>query len=155
MMYRPGILILIACFLVQFRSVAQDNSTRVDADFKAASISEVVNQLRSTSSYRFFYDSTEFNDVSFTLKANRVTLPVLLSRLFNNTNFYFSVDSADKRIFITKNYPIQAGLPVGFWNGKRKEPSQQAVEDSFLLAGNKRGIGEEKKTVRKNVTSSR
>lgn len=88
----------------------------ISADFFHASLEDVARQIESQTDFRVFFDKSNIDSVTFTLKVQKVHVSSLLDKLFANTNLTYSIDR-DHNIFITKGQAIALNLPPGFLQG--------------------------------------
>jgi hypothetical protein len=104
---------LSAALLISLNISAQEQKeVTIDGIFKNATISQFVNALERSSSYRFYYDPADFDSVKINLNVKAQPVPKILEQAFLSLkNFHFSIDK-DNHIFLTKEYPIFTVLPV-------------------------------------------
>ncbi len=89
---------------------AQEKAQQVSVDFLNLSFDLFIDDLERQTGYTFFYDPERFDSLQVTLQAKNQTLSSVLSALFKDTDFHFSIDPSN-RVFITQKAPIITRLP--------------------------------------------
>ncbi len=91
------LLLLVAIVQVSASSYAQ--STKLTLDMKDAKLSELFNEIESSSEFRFFYDSNEI-DLSreVTIHSDKSTITEILSEAFTGTEYNYVV--IDRHIIV-------------------------------------------------------
>jgi hypothetical protein len=102
------------CLLLFFKiASAQQNSGKlISVNFQQATISQVVSELESKSSYHFYYDHVQFDSLKVTLQANDKPLETILDMAFKGTDFHYAI--AQQQVFLTKGRQIKTDLAPGF-----------------------------------------
>lgn len=88
----------------------------VTVDFSSASIKDVVADLESKTSYRFYFDESQFDSLKVTVKASRQTLDYILGKAFESTDYHYAIAANTKRVYLTKGLPIYTGIAPGYFN---------------------------------------
>lgn len=89
---------------------AQEKAQQVSVDFLNVSFDLFIDDLERQTGYTFFYDPERFDSLQVTLQAKNQSLSSVLSALFRDTDFHFSIDPSN-RVFITQKAPIITRLP--------------------------------------------
>ncbi len=102
----------------------------INGDFSNLRFPQFVQKVESSTPYFFYYNSMELDSFNVNTQANGITLQQLLTTVFQNTVYHFSVDSLN-RVFITERIPIVTVLPADFFN---KNKSRQRHINSQLIS---------------------
>ena len=107
--------LLSFCLLVLLRITyaQQGNSTLISVNFQQATITQVVNDIESKSTYHFYYDPVLFDSLRVTLQVNDKPLATILDLAFDKTNFRYAI-TAQQQVFLTKGRQIKVELAPGF-----------------------------------------
>jgi hypothetical protein len=109
--------LLFMLLLLQFRygnaQSTGSNQHPIDVDFKAARVSEFVQELEMKAGSKFYYDSTVVDSVRITLKATRKPLTYILENAFKGTDLRFSITDRGE-VFLTRDRVIITDLADGF-----------------------------------------
>src|SRR5579862_3867483 len=106
-------LIFIALFFV-FKSFAQ-NEPLISGDFTGMSFGQFIHELESKTSYHFYFDTAQTNNLTVNISVNQKPLRTVLQQVFNKSDYHFAIDD-DMHVFITKKVQIQTTLPPGFFD---------------------------------------
>ncbi len=108
----PPIRILLTFILLSAAGSvhAQEKAQQVSVDFLNISFDLFIGDLERQTGYTFFYDPERFDSLQVTMQAKNQTLSAILSALFRDTDFHFSIDPSN-RVFITQKAPIITRLP--------------------------------------------
>src|ERR1700744_907889 len=108
--------IYLACFcflfFLQAASAQQNNTKLFSVNFQQATISQVVNELESKSSYHFYYDAMQFDSLRVTLQVTDKPLTAILDLAFQKTAFTYAVNN--QQVFLTKGRQIKTELAPGY-----------------------------------------
>ncbi|AUC85182.1 SusC/RagA family protein [Polaribacter sp. ALD11] len=95
-----SLFLLITLFTLQANE-SYSQHTEVSLNFKNVSISEIIDEIESTTEFRFVY---KINDVDFkrliTLKAKKEKVTAVLTRIFKNTDVTFNFK--DRLVYLVK-----------------------------------------------------
>ena len=91
-------------------ALAQEKERQISVDFLNVSFDLFIEDLERQTDYTFFFDPERFDSLQVTLQARNQSLPSVLSALFRDTDFHFSIDPS-KRVFITQKTPLITRLP--------------------------------------------
>ncbi len=131
-------LLLIGCIHLLFVMAAfGQQSPLINGDFSNLRFPQFVQKVEASTPYFFYYNSTELDSFNVNAQANNSTLLQLLTTVFQNTSFHFSVDSIS-RVFITKRIQILTNLPFDFFNKNKTGNDTSHISLSFLNEPNKR-----------------
>lgn len=126
---RSGKFILFSLlFLMNFFAFAQEKNL-ISGNFSNTDFDEFVARIESQTQYTFYYDRVALDSFKVTLEVKNAFLPSLLTKIFEHTDFEFSIDRKNN-VFITHLAPIQLNLPEGFFQGQtivkaeRKKPAE-------------------------------
>ena len=103
--------LLSSCFLL-FLQIAVAQQKLISVNFQQATITQVVNDIESKTSYHFYYDPASFDSLKVTLQLNDKPIAAILEIAFQNTNFHYAVTG--QQIFLTKGRQIKTELAPGF-----------------------------------------
>ncbi len=121
------IFLLSFCFLIFLHaaSAQQGNPKLFSVNFQQATISQVVTELESKSSYHFYYDQAQFDSLRVTLQVTDKPLETVLDLAFKKTSFYYAI--TQQQVFLTKGRQIKTDLAVGYSQIHANTPTQPAV----------------------------
>ncbi len=106
----PRIRILLVFILLSAAAYGQEKTQQVSVDFLNVSFDIFIGDLERQTGCTFFYDPERFDSLQVTMQARNQTLHSVLSALFKDTDFRFSIDPSN-RVFITQKVPIITRLP--------------------------------------------
>ncbi len=90
--------------------IAQDKTEQISVDFLNLSFDLFIEDLERQTGYTFYYEPDRFDSLQVTMQAKNQTLHSVLSALFKDTGYHFSIDPSN-RVFITQKAPIITWLP--------------------------------------------
>ncbi len=107
-----------------------------------------MHELETTTSYRFYYDVSQFDSLRITISVSSQPLSKLLDQVFSGTSFYYSIDGSN-RVFFSKGQPVKTSLPEGLFSGsvaqkpqadtvvttseeRKKRPRENAIAENKL-----------------------
>src|SRR3569833_1714932 len=88
-------------FFLHAVKAQQSNVKLFSVNFQQATISQVVNEIESKSSYHFYYDPAQFDSLRVTVQVTEKPLSSILDQAFKKTAFVYSISQC--QVFITKN----------------------------------------------------
>ncbi|MFS4418528.1 SusC/RagA family TonB-linked outer membrane protein [Maribacter sp. 2307ULW6-5] len=92
-------LLLIGIFQLQAEN-GYAQKTKITLNVRSVSVIDVMNEIETTSDFRFFYSKDDLNlSRRITIKANEKDIRYVLSKLFNNSSVSFRV--IEKQIVLT------------------------------------------------------
>ena len=87
--------------------MAQENSDNlITGDFNNASFHEFVQKVEKQTNFHFYYDPSQFDSVSITISVKKAHLSSILDKVFNNTDWHFTIDK-ESQVFITKGFVLR------------------------------------------------
>ena len=117
--------LFIFLLLSSIQVFGQEKET-ITGTFQGYSFKQLTQEIESRTHFHFYYDPREVDSFSINLTANNTSITDLLSGIFRNTAFRFSV-SSDGNVFISPRLSIQTTLPKNYFN------SENAQTDTFDL----------------------
>ncbi len=103
--------------VLSFATAFGQQKNLISGNFIEADFDEFIRKIESQTDYRFFYDRHLVDSFTVTIQVKDAFLPSLLARVFEKTDFDFSIDKND-RVFITRDKPLSLTLPDGFLRGE-------------------------------------
>ena len=82
--------------------------------------------IESSTNFRFYFSEEETQDLSVNISAIDNSLNQVLSGIFENTDFLFTIDEK-KRVFITKGKKLDLSLPDDFFTRKTTGAEQDSL----------------------------
>lgn len=102
-------------FLAYIPMVSAQSSTPINEDFKNIPFPEFKQKVEPLTGFRLFFKPEELDSFMVNIAAENIRLPELLTKIFANTPFRFSIDN-EKNVFIQSKISIQTSLPKDFFN---------------------------------------
>ncbi len=102
-------------FMAYIPMVSAQSSTPINEDFKNVAFPEFKQKVETLTGYRLFFKPEELDSFRVNIAAENIRLPELLTKIFANTSFRFSIDT-EKNVFIQSKISIQTSLPKDFFN---------------------------------------
>ncbi|HEY4875165.1 MAG TPA: TonB-dependent receptor [Puia sp.] len=133
-------LILLGFFFVA-KAFAQQEQL-ISGDFTGMGFGQFIHEIESKTSYHFYFDTAQTNNLTVNITVNQKPLRTLLQQLFNKTDFHFAIDE-DGHVFITKKIQIQTTLPTGFFD-RTLTPDTAASESNMITAESAEDIEKDK-----------
>ena len=109
-------IVYLCC--LSFVVVSHAQSNRITGQFYNVKFPDFVKQAESTTIYHFYYDEAALDSFTINLQLTEETLPGSLEKIFNNTDFRYSIDELN-HVFITKNKSLQTTLGANFFNAAK------------------------------------
>jgi hypothetical protein len=104
-------------------------------------------QIESKTTYFFYYDTTQLDNITINLNVKELPLQDVLRQAFQHTDLQFAID-AQNRVFITKKLPLITALPADFFRQNSSRPKTdhaQALAMNTRLAENRSGSASDNK----------
>jgi hypothetical protein len=118
---------LLNLILLSFFCAANGQTGKlISGDFDKYRFTQFITAVEAQTNYKFYYDYTEVDTFSLSIKADHISLDVLLDKLFSATDFYYAVDSYN-RVFISRRFQMKTQLPDNF-SGQRPGLSDSIIE---------------------------
>ena len=131
-------LLLSGCIHLFFSaSIFAQQTPLVNGDFSNLRFPQFIQKIEASTPYFFYYNPTELDSFKVNTVANNSLLLQLLTTVFQNTVYHFSVDSLN-RVFITNRIPIVTVLPADFFNKNKSSKDTSNFNLSLLAESNKR-----------------
>ena len=108
---------LIICSFVCLCLHAQHKNT-ITGDFRGLNLEKVAEIIEAQTDYRLYFKPSETDSIVFDFEVKDQTLPNILDRAFDHTDFHYAIDE-DYNVFITEKYSIQPELPPDYFNAQR------------------------------------
>ena len=128
-------LLLITCLLGFAMAFAQDNRPAISISATDSTILQILMQIESTSSYRFYFVPEWFSEGKVQINFVEAPIEEVLSEIFEETeiNFYLLNDT---QIVLSRNNQIYDQLPEGFFQKPESDltPSEQEEETQLIAA---------------------
>lgn len=136
-------LILFSVLTLLNLCVSAQENNLISGNFSNAGFDTFVSRIEEQTSYTFYYDRTMMDSFRVTIDVKNAFLPSLLSKVFEKTDFEFSIDRKNN-VFITRAAPIQLNLPEGFLlgqtilkrTGKKPVINAQMMPEEIIPAAN-------------------
>ncbi len=106
--------------LLAFSKADAQDKKLITGSFQSYSFKELAHELETNYGYHFFYDPSDVDSLSISIKVNNSTIQQLLDQIFEHEGIFYAVDSS-LRVFITKNRAIQTTLPKNFFNADKTD----------------------------------
>jgi hypothetical protein len=130
-MKQPVRYILLLLALMICRAVSAQQNDLLTGHFNGAHFDDVVKGIEQQSGYYFYYDKHWTDSLSVNVIAQRMPIQDLLEQVLAGTDLYFAIDP-NKRIFITRERPVYAQLPPGFYGDPTGQASREPAFDFSL-----------------------
>ena len=148
--YRRLYILLTLGYLLQTNQVSGQSDKRISEDFRNVLFPEFVQRIETITGYHFYYKPSQLDSFNVNIKADNISLPDILSKIFAGTSFHFSLDK-ENNVFINSKYTIQTDLPNDFFNTKKtvidtfdtsKIPPFESLTDKKARAGSENKLYE-------------
>jgi hypothetical protein len=133
-------LIFIAFFFVA--KVFAQQEQLISGDFNGMSFGQFVHEVESKTSYHFYFDTAQTNNLTVNITVDQKPLRIVLQQFFDKTDLHFAIDE-DGHVFITKKIQIQTTLPTGFFE-RSLTPDTAASESNMVMAESAEDIEKDK-----------
>ena len=125
--------LIYSCLLFSLLIVSSAHAQRtqlISGKFTSTRFDQVVETIEQQTAYRFYYDKRWTDSLLVNITVDRKPVTEMLQQIFSGTIFHFAIDP-DNRIFITRERPILAHLPVGFFGENTGQPQPQSFDFSL------------------------
>ena len=106
----------------------------ISENFKDAGIDKFVKEIEQKTSYRFYYNRTQFDSLKINITIDQQPLDFVLKQIFLNTDYFAAID-ADHHVFLTRGESIVTKFQIQ--TSANKNDSFKKEISSFT-AGNDR-----------------
>ncbi|MBS1523221.1 MAG: hypothetical protein JST50_19640, partial [Bacteroidetes bacterium] len=120
-------LVFYILFSLSLFVKAQQSNQLIDVNYKQASISQMVADLKSKTGYQFYYDPVQTDSLRVTLALTQKTLSFVLDKAFENTVYHYFITDAHE-VILTKNLKVIADLAPGIFNNQPAPAVTQAPQ---------------------------
>lgn len=118
-----------------FLSIAGNSQTRdtasITANFRNMNITQFADELQKKTGYIFYYDSKQFDTITFNFSVTNQSLSRILETGLASTDFFFAIDG-NNRVFITKGQPVFTTIGVTRNRVRKQAAITKQREDSVL-----------------------
>src|ERR1700724_868202 len=76
---------------------AQDRKL-ISGDFNGLTFDQFVHEVEAKTDYHFYFNPSQFDSLSISLKADNKPLSLILDEIFLNTQFHYGID-AENHVF--------------------------------------------------------
>lgn len=102
-------------FMMAFTTVHGQHKQLISGSFSNNSFDEFVASVEAQTTYRFFYNKRSTDSLQVNTVAHDRELHSILEDIFRETDLHFAIAN-DASVFITRQRPILADLPPGFFD---------------------------------------
>ncbi|PKV50067.1 iron complex outermembrane receptor protein [Aquimarina sp. MAR_2010_214] len=104
-------LVLFSFSIFQMMATSGFSQGKIELDFEETPLSEVLEEIKSQTSYKFFYINDEVNlNQKATIQVNKETLDKVLELLFNNTDISYSI--IGKQVILKKTHLLNEQIEL-------------------------------------------
>jgi hypothetical protein len=128
-MTRLLILLAFSCLFSQLSSAQQKALPKVTVTVQDANINTFIQELEKQTNLYFYYDKVQFDSLRINVSAKDATLDKVLDQAFSNTDFRYTIVTAEAYVLLTKGVRISAELPGDFFSRGAKDSLNQALPE--------------------------
>ena len=122
---RLNLLIALGSFFFSLTSYTQ-NLKRISEDFRNLPFPDFAQKVENITGCHFYFRPGEMDSLTVNIKADDIVLADLLTKVFTNTSFLFSIDR-ENNVFVNTKFTIQTSLPKDFFSTKTTADSSETV----------------------------
>ena len=115
-------IITVYCLSIALPALTQ--TKKITGQFNKVPFPAFVKQVEAESVYHFYYDSNALDSFVLNITLKDQPLSDALHKIFNNTNFKFSIDPTN-HVFITNNKFLQTTLSKDFFIPDSNNPMEE------------------------------
>lgn len=104
---------------------AQSADPPLSISLDSAHIAEFVREAERQTGVFFYYDARQFDSLRISVAVRSQPLSQVLRSIFTGTDYYYYM-AGDKKVFLTRGSPLQAGLPAGYFDPPGNRPANQS-----------------------------
>ncbi|MFM9909278.1 MAG: TonB-dependent receptor, partial [Chitinophagaceae bacterium] len=131
MKYSYSFLLFSILSLGCLQSFSQkENADTVSLNLKDAPIKIFVSELEKQTGYYFYYNSAQFDSITFTISIVKQPLQKVLDLVMVNCQFFYAIDN-DKHIFLTGKQGLDFSLPQGYFLAGKENKNAQNPEGNI------------------------
>src|SRR5262245_36097429 len=119
--------ILLSILIVLSSAVNSQVPNRVSGDFTNVMFDQFVEQIEKAIAFRFYYNPAILDSFRVTVHAQETELPVLLKQVFQNTGFYFQIDTLNRVFVSNKKFDSYPALVEDFFARKSQGDDINAI----------------------------
>ena len=127
---RLNLLIALGSFFFSLTSYTQ-NLKRISEDFRNLPFPDFAQKVENITGCHFYFRPGEMDSLTVNIKADDIVLADLLTKVFTNTSFLFSIDR-ENNVFVNTKFTIQTSLPKDFFSAKTTADSSETVRQPFF-----------------------
>jgi hypothetical protein len=109
-----------------------DTSQKIDLTVNNVSLLELVNKIEAQTDFRFYFDTTQIGNDSYSIQAKHRSLNAVLWEIFTPHNIFFSFDK-EQHIFLTKGQLLSVTIPESYFTGQQ-EKNTTILNNNFIEA---------------------
>ncbi len=140
--YRAIVVLLLAA--ITQPGFSQAKRDLISGTFQQAKFIDFVSSVEKQTSFHFYFDSSRFDSLDVSLKANQMPLTEALDSIFRDTRFRYSIDRSN-RVFLAEGKEIVTELPPGFFGNEPERVVDATVYDYMYSAEQKKSLIEEER----------
>ncbi|WP_438422531.1 TonB-dependent receptor domain-containing protein [Aquimarina macrocephali] len=104
-------LVLFSFSIFQMMATSGFSQGKIELDFEETPLSEVIEEIKNQTSYKFFYINDEVNlSQKTTIQVNKETLDKVLELLFNRTDISYSI--IGKQVILKKTHLLKEKIEL-------------------------------------------
>ncbi|WP_234387093.1 TonB-dependent receptor [Aquimarina sp. Aq78] len=104
-------LVLFSFSIFQMMATSGFSQGKIELDFEETPLSEVIEEIKNQTSYKFFYINDEVNlSQKTTIQVNKETLDKVLQLLFNRTDISYSI--IGKQVILKKTHLLKEKIEL-------------------------------------------
>jgi hypothetical protein len=104
---------------------------KINVEFTNTPFKEFVSEIESKTKFYFYYEENLLDSIRVTISAKEISLPDLLSKIFENTFFRFAIDG-ENQVYITKNEIIETKLHPDFFKRNLQPIKEEIIENELI-----------------------
>src|SRR4051812_26957561 len=108
------IFTMLLCSFLFRASYAQEKEARFSPQFDHVALPELFRFIEGTSTYFFYYDTTQVDSIFVDVHLNDQPIESVLEKVLKNTDLQYSIDR-QKHVFISKRLRVITVLTPGFF----------------------------------------
>ncbi|MBX0288931.1 TonB-dependent receptor [Hymenobacter sp. HSC-4F20] len=137
-LYRSAYLLFFLFTFSRAANAQQVATPTVDVTLKQVPLPAFIQELARQTTYSFFYNPADADSVVVTVAATQQPLDTVLRRALAPTRIRFAIDP-ERRVYLTKNQPIQTQLPFGASAAPLADATISAPSSTKLVGTGKPG----------------
>ncbi len=122
------IILLGCCLLIMVSLTKGQDKKKINADFDNFPFPAFVERVEALTGVHFYFNPSELDSLKITIKENSISLQDLLSKVFANTSFNYSIDRSDNVFVFNKRSVILTDLPLSSGEKLRNDTAIAIVD---------------------------